>query len=255
MAAVLKDVQSQHSVASNGLFTLSWSSGGPAAYAVSLNARCQIAGSFVAMSVFKPEQLPDLGATRGKSYHLLQSPKDFIPFRMVAQGIQAYRAGGRHRPVTARVQTERGAAQVGGGPENKDTASTGKGGEADAGRQALMAAGRPICRRERCEQARPSWVGVRCALSVEGWSLSASEMKTGEWFASVWRCFLAQDSTALRFHVPRVQKRGVLLRPHRSSTRSCLRELTGGVTGLGWSPVGPPGRERVGREQHRLAAT
>jgi predicted esterase len=118
IAAVVKEVQGQHPVASNGVFTLSWSSSGPAAYAASLDARCQVAGSFVAMSVFKPEQLPDLGAARGRSYYLYQSPKDFIPFRMVEDArdrltandarvrLQTYEGGhGWHGDVYGAIRT------------------------------------------------------------------------------------------------------------------------------------------------------
>ncbi len=104
VAAVVKEVRGRHNLATNGVFTLSWSSGGPAAYAASLDARCQVAGSFVAMSVFKPDQLPDLGAARGKSYYLLQSPKDFIPFRMVEDARERLTANG----ARVRLQTYEG---------------------------------------------------------------------------------------------------------------------------------------------------
>jgi predicted esterase len=61
---------------------LSWSSGGPAAYAVSLDPATRVTGSFIAMSVFRPEKLPDLAAAKGRLYYLLHSPKDFISIKM-----------------------------------------------------------------------------------------------------------------------------------------------------------------------------
>jgi predicted esterase len=34
------------------------------------------------MSVFKPENLPNLKAARGRSFYILHSPEDFIPIEM-----------------------------------------------------------------------------------------------------------------------------------------------------------------------------
>lgn len=80
--AVIADIEKQHRLDSRRIFTLSWSSGGPAAYAVSLHPDMRVAGSFVAMSVFKPDQLPEAAAAKGHAYYLLHSPQDFIPMRM-----------------------------------------------------------------------------------------------------------------------------------------------------------------------------
>lgn len=84
-ASVIADVRRRSGGASNGVFTLSWSSGGPAAYALSLDPECQVAGSLIAMSVFKPERLPDLSAAKGRAYYLLHSPQDFIPLAQADQ--------------------------------------------------------------------------------------------------------------------------------------------------------------------------
>lgn len=80
--AVIEDVESRYAVDPEKVFTLSWSSGGPAAYAAALTKGSKITGSFVAMSVFKPDQLPSLKAAKGKAFYLLHSPDDFIPIRM-----------------------------------------------------------------------------------------------------------------------------------------------------------------------------
>lgn len=58
------------------VFTLSWSSGGPAAYALSLMDKTPVTGSFIAMSVFFPETLPSLDKAKGKAYYLFHSPED-----------------------------------------------------------------------------------------------------------------------------------------------------------------------------------
>lgn len=79
--AVINDVKSKCKIDSRFVFTLSWSSGGPAAYAASLDAKTQVTGSFVAMSVFNPKHLPDLKNAKGKSYYILHSPQDFIKMR------------------------------------------------------------------------------------------------------------------------------------------------------------------------------
>ena len=58
--AAVDDVRKCMRIDERHVYTLSWSSGGPAAYAASLSKDTPVTGSFVAMSVFKPEQLPGL---------------------------------------------------------------------------------------------------------------------------------------------------------------------------------------------------
>ena len=61
------------------MFTLSWSSGGPAAYAASVVKDSPIRGSFVAMSIFTPAEVkPTITNAKGHRYYLLQSPEDKI---------------------------------------------------------------------------------------------------------------------------------------------------------------------------------
>lgn len=86
LEAVITDVQKQVKVDPKHIYTLSWSSGGPAAYAASMSSRT-IKGSFVAMSVYKPEQLPPASAARGHAYYLLHSPTDFIPITMPRKAV------------------------------------------------------------------------------------------------------------------------------------------------------------------------
>jgi predicted esterase len=82
VTAVLEDVASKYEVDPAKVYTLSWSSGGPAAYAVALT-NPKIKGSFVAMSVFKPDQLPPLEKAKGMPFYLYHSQEDeTCPYEM-----------------------------------------------------------------------------------------------------------------------------------------------------------------------------
>ena len=83
--AVIRDVEQKHKLDTRYIFTLTWSSSGPAAYAVSLDPSTRVTGSFIAMSVFKPKQLPPLKNAARHAYYILHSPQDFIPLRMAEQ--------------------------------------------------------------------------------------------------------------------------------------------------------------------------
>ncbi|HEY7327447.1 MAG TPA: hypothetical protein VH592_07405 [Gemmataceae bacterium] len=80
--AVIEDVSKRHKLDTEFVFTLSWSSSGPAAYAISLSSK-KVTGSFIAMSVFKPDQLPPLETAKEHGYFLFHSPDDQVcPFAM-----------------------------------------------------------------------------------------------------------------------------------------------------------------------------
>ncbi len=79
--AVIDDISKRYRIDPRYVFTLSWSSGGPAAYAASLDQDTRVRGSLVAMSVFKAAQLPTLERAAGRKYYILHSPQDFIPMR------------------------------------------------------------------------------------------------------------------------------------------------------------------------------
>ena len=83
--AVIDDVADRHNLDRGRVFTLTWSSSGPAAYAASLTSK-KVTGSFIAMSVFKPNQLPPLSKAKGHCYFLYHSPDDRVcPFAMAQQ--------------------------------------------------------------------------------------------------------------------------------------------------------------------------
>ena len=96
-AKVIDDVAGQHRLVSDEIYALGWSSGGPAAYAIALAEDLPIAGSFIAMSVFKSEQLPELTAAKERAFYLFHSPDDFIPM---------------HFPETAEKQLQAVGARV-----------------------------------------------------------------------------------------------------------------------------------------------
>lgn len=77
------------------VFTLSWSSGGPAAYAASIRKDTPVTGSFVAMSVFKASELPNLRLAKDKKYYILHSQDDQVcPYRMAVAARDTLREAG-----------------------------------------------------------------------------------------------------------------------------------------------------------------
>jgi beta-lactamase regulating signal transducer with metallopeptidase domain/predicted esterase len=86
LEAVIDDVAKKHKLDRTRVFSLSWSSSGPAAYAASLQNKHSIMGSFIAMSVFNPTFLPPLKEAKGHAYYLYHSQQDRVcPYRMAEQ--------------------------------------------------------------------------------------------------------------------------------------------------------------------------
>lgn len=82
---ILEELAKSRRIDPSRVFTLSWSSSGPAAYALSLRKKGLVKGSLVAMSVFRPDEL-DLDRAKGRAYYLLHSPDDTVcPFRMAEE--------------------------------------------------------------------------------------------------------------------------------------------------------------------------
>lgn len=77
--AVVDHVAESHDLDHRYLFTLAWSSSGSLAYTLALEETSRVTGSFIAMSVYKPELLPSLKKARGRRFHILHSPDDWIP--------------------------------------------------------------------------------------------------------------------------------------------------------------------------------
>src|SRR5262249_17530260 len=70
--AVVKDIRGKYKIDPHHVYTLSWSSGGPAAYAISMQKTTAVTGSFIAMSVFHKSELT-LANAKSREYYLLQS--------------------------------------------------------------------------------------------------------------------------------------------------------------------------------------
>jgi len=78
IAAVVADVQKRRKIDARHVYALGWSSGGPPVYAAALSERTPLTGAFIAMSIFRPADLPPLAAAKGRAFYLLHSPQDFI---------------------------------------------------------------------------------------------------------------------------------------------------------------------------------
>jgi predicted esterase len=93
--AVIAEVATKYKLNRRQVYTLSWSSGGPAAYAASLIPKGSVTGSFIAMSVFQADWLPPLDASKGHAYYLFQSPDDQIcPLSHAQQAAEVLRKNG-----------------------------------------------------------------------------------------------------------------------------------------------------------------
>lgn len=101
----IEDVRSRTKIDRRYIFTQTWSSSGPAGYAMSLAKDSPITGTFVAMSVFKPDQLPPLDGAKKHPYFLLHSADDFIP---IAMAERAEKDLGKKRGVVELLQVEGG---------------------------------------------------------------------------------------------------------------------------------------------------
>lgn len=117
IAAVVEDASAKRKIDEQHVYALGWSSGGPPVYAASVTPGTRLDGAVVAMSVFKPDQMPALSGAQGKAYYLLHSPKDFIKMRFpeaakkqlteagAAVTIQTYEGGhGWHGDVMGNIR-------------------------------------------------------------------------------------------------------------------------------------------------------
>ena len=92
---IIGDVKARAKIDPRRVILLGWSSGGPACYATVLRKDSAVTGAFIAMSVFRPEELPPLANAGGKPIFLLQSPQDAItPIRHAEAAEKALKAAG-----------------------------------------------------------------------------------------------------------------------------------------------------------------
>lgn len=76
--ASIADVGKELKIDPKSVYTMGWSSSGPALYAHLMSSGRSVAGSFIAMSVFWPENLPKVDNVQGFPVYILHSPEDFI---------------------------------------------------------------------------------------------------------------------------------------------------------------------------------
>lgn len=85
LGAVIDDVEQRIAVDPDHVFAMGWSSSGTPVYRAALSKDTKLTGAFVAMSVWKPDQLPPLKQGKGRAFAILHSPEDFIPIRMAEE--------------------------------------------------------------------------------------------------------------------------------------------------------------------------
>lgn len=76
--SVIEEVSKATKIDASKIVTLSWSSSGPAAYAIALEGKSRIRGSYVAMSVYSPDYLPPVVNAKGRRFYLYHSPQDRV---------------------------------------------------------------------------------------------------------------------------------------------------------------------------------
>jgi predicted esterase len=93
--AIIADVRGKTKIDPRRIFLLGWSSGGPACYAAIMRKETPVTGAFIAMSVFKPDQMATLENAKDKPIYLLQSPDDRVtPMRFAEQAEKSLGAAG-----------------------------------------------------------------------------------------------------------------------------------------------------------------
>jgi len=73
---VIADASKAQKVDPKRVYALGWSSSGPALYAHALTKKPSVAGWYIAMSVFHPQDLPPLTLAKGRAFFLDHSPDD-----------------------------------------------------------------------------------------------------------------------------------------------------------------------------------
>ncbi len=76
--SVIADVKSQSKINPKNIITLSWSSSGPAAYAIATSPNKSVTASFIAMSVFRPQFCDPAYQVKDHRFFIAHSPEDQI---------------------------------------------------------------------------------------------------------------------------------------------------------------------------------
>lgn len=82
VAEVVKDVSRRRQIDRRHVYTLAWSSSGPAAYQIALEESPVVTGSYIAMSAYRLAKLPPIERAKKRLFLIEHSPKDRIcPYR------------------------------------------------------------------------------------------------------------------------------------------------------------------------------
>ncbi len=91
---IIEELERTHKIDAAHVFTLTWSSSGPAAYVLSTRKKGLVKGSFIAMSVFHREEI-DLDLVKDQPYYILHSPDDTTcPFKLAEEARDTLRKKG-----------------------------------------------------------------------------------------------------------------------------------------------------------------
>ncbi len=93
----INEVKKQTKVDSRHITAFGWASGGGAIYTTALKEKSPITGSFIAMSVFKPNLLPPLSNAKDRHFYIFHSKQDHVcPYRMAASANKKLTKNGAH---------------------------------------------------------------------------------------------------------------------------------------------------------------
>jgi predicted esterase len=94
VAQVIEEIGKTQKLDPARVYTLSWSSSGPAAYVIAAQKKPLVRGSLIAMSVFHPADF-DIANVKERPYYILHSPDDKVcPFKMAEEARDALRKAG-----------------------------------------------------------------------------------------------------------------------------------------------------------------
>ncbi len=80
---VIDDVRTRAKIDSKNIVTLTWSSSGPAGYAIALQPETPVTGIYIAMSVFRPEWYTTIASAKDRRFVIDHSPQDRVcPYSM-----------------------------------------------------------------------------------------------------------------------------------------------------------------------------
>lgn len=95
IGTIIADVAARQTIDPANIYALAWSSSGPAVYAALLQEDSPLAGAFIAMSVFKPQQLPPLQYSKNRRAYLLHSREDSTcPYWMAELAREEFESAG-----------------------------------------------------------------------------------------------------------------------------------------------------------------